>query len=302
MRTRLDLADIQGNILLGFGLPHARHEFVRVEDGAAGRAWLGRLADQVSDARLQVTKPTTGLNVGISAAALIALGLPRATVARFAPEFVEGMPARAAQLADSGPSDPSLWRSAFRPGDDGRNPPLIVVSGYADDPDRLGSVIDRALDRCGSPGLPRVHTLTVQRHGDGREHFGFADGFAQPAVAGTPRRRDKPSPAATSPGRPLPPGEFLLGHRDVEYALPLAPSGPLGRNGTYMVYRELAQDVGAFRDYLRGQANLCGLSETAVAAKMVGRWPDGSPLVEFPDRPDPTLVERNDPRLNGFGY
>jgi Dyp-type peroxidase family len=162
--------------------------------------------------------------------------------------------------------------------------------------------MDRALDGTGPPGLPRVHRLAVERRPDGREHFGFADGFAQPAVAGAPRLPGRQSLSAAAPGRPLPPGEFLLGHRDVEYALPPAPNGPLGRNGTYMVYRELAQDVGAFRSYLRDQAVLCGLGETAVAAKMVGRWPDGSPLMGFPDRPEPAGMARDDPRLNDFSY
>lgn len=302
MRQRLNLADIQGNILRGFGLPFARHEFVRIEDPAVGRAWLGSLVDQVSDARLQPAKPVSGINVGISAAGLTALGLPRPALARFAPEFVDGMAARAELLADLGPSHPDTWRAAFRRNEDGRPPPLVIVSAYADSDERLGSMVDRLRQGCDRPGLTRVHTLPVQRYPDGREHFGFADGFAQPAVVGAPRG-DKPSLSAAAPGKPLPAGEFLLGHRDVEYAVAPGPTGPLGRNGTYMVYRELSQDVGAFRAYVQTQAAVCDLSVTAVAAKMVGRWHDGSPLVVSPDAPDPALAAaRNDPRLNDFGY
>ena len=302
MRQRLALADIQGNVLRGFGLPAGRHEFVRIDDPGAGRAWLAALVDQVSDARLAVTKPTTGLNVGISAAGLRALGLPRPVLARFAPEFTAGMADRADVIGDLGPSRPDTWREAFRPDDEGRPPPLAIVSAYADRNERLQTLLDRLHEDRDRSGLSLVHTLPIQRHPDGREHFGFADGFAQPAVAGAPEGERRPLSAA-EPGRPLPAGEFLLGYRDVEYTVAPGPSGPLGRNGTYMVYRELAQDVGAFRAYLRAQAAVCNLSEAVVAAKMVGRWPDGSPLVTSPDRPDPGLsLERNDPRLNSFGY
>jgi Dyp-type peroxidase family len=302
VRQRLDLADIQGNILRGFGLSFGWHQFVRLDDPAAARAWLAALAGQVPDARLLAAKPSSGLNVGISAAGLTALGVPRPVLARFAPEFVDGMAARAEQLADIGASHPDTWRSAFRPDDEGRPPPLAVVSAYADTDERLRSMIDRLRREADRPGLTPVHSLPVQRFDDGREHFGFADGFAQPAVAGAPRGA-KPSLSAAAPGKALPAGEFLLGYRDGEYALTPGPNGPLGRNGTYMVYRELAQDVGAFRAYLRAQAAVSDLSEMAVAAKMVGRWPDGSPLVVSPEAPEAALsAEGKDPRLNDFGY
>ena len=48
-------------------------------------------------------------------------------------------------------------------------------------------------------------------------------------------------------------GEFVLGYHDEDsrddpqHRLPSAPADPLGRNGTYMVWRKLHQDVALFR-------------------------------------------------------
>jgi Dyp-type peroxidase family len=69
-----------------------------------------------------------------------------------------------------------------------------------------------------------------------------------------------------------------------------------------MVYRELDQDVPAFRDYVRSQAQLCGLSGAVVEAKMVGRWADGTPLMLSPDAPRSVPGYLKDPRINDFTY
>jgi deferrochelatase/peroxidase EfeB len=69
----------------------------------------------------------------------------------------------------------------------------------------------------------------------------------------------------------------------------------LGRNGTYVVFRKLHTRVAAYRQYLRAQTS--GRAEEEVlAAKFVGRWPSGAPLVLAPERDDPELGA--DPRRN----
>jgi Dyp-type peroxidase family len=324
MTRRLDLSDIQGNVLRGFGLRRGWHQFVRIDDAAAGRAWLGELVERVSKAQdmtpspspspsparrsrralppSKPPKPPTGVNIALSATGLVALGLPRPLLAGFSPEFRKGMAAQAEVLGDHGSSDPGKWRSAFLRGEKNLPPALAIVSVYAEDDDRLRPLVDRLRNEVDRPGLVEVHHLPVQRPDDNREHFGFADGFAQPTVAGAPRKA-QPGRATSGQLKALPAGEFLLGHRDAEYAIAPGPPGPLGRNGTYMVYRELAQDVAAFRHYLDQQAKRWDLTSTAVAAKMIGRWPNGLPLVVTPDEPDPAVtLDRNDPRLNDFGY
>ena len=87
-----------------------------------------------------------------------------------------------------------------------------------------------------------------------------------------------PHAADSEAWRPLALGEFLLGYPDEDTLvdpqnrLPSAPAAPLGRSGTYMVYRKLRQDVALFRRVLRDAA-VCyaGGDEELLAAKVVGR-------------------------------
>ena len=137
---------------------------------------------------------------------------------------------------------------------------------------------------------------------DSREHFGYADGFAQPALAGDDagdRRVGGGVPEAKGAWRALAPGEFILGYEDEdtrvdpERGLPNAPADPFGRSGTYMVWRKLYQDVALFRHVLREAAALYGDGDhEKLAAKVVGRWPNGTPLVVSPDAPIPGFDAR----------
>src|SRR5206468_3909924 len=97
--------------------------------------------------------------------------------------------------------------------------------------------------------------------------------------------------------RPVRAGEFILGYPDEEGVLPDAPpAAELTTNASYLVYRKLYQDVAKFRKRLADSAKLYPGGEELLAAKIVGRWRDGTPLELSPDAPDPAIVadeERN---------
>jgi Dyp-type peroxidase family len=96
-------------------------------------------------------------------------------------------------------------------------------------------------------------------------------------------------------------GEFVLGYEDEDGLLPAAPGAPLHRNGTFAVYRKLAMDVAAFRRYVAEAGSRYPGGPGLLAAKIVGRWPDGTPLVRSPTAPDPALAA--DPAtINDFSY
>ena len=140
-----------------------------------------------------------------------------------------------------------------------------------------------------------------------RDAFGFKDGISQPTIASVT-------------GGPHPPealrlGEFVLGYAN-EYGQrserPLLPSSAdpervltrdrsgapdLGRNGTYLVFRQLRQDVEGFWRYVRQTADGDAAEAAHLAARIVGRWPSGAPLVLAPAADDPALADAND-----FGY
>ena len=137
------------------------------------------------------------------------------------------------------------------------------------------------------------------------------DGFAQPALAGDDagdRRVGGGVPEAKGAWRALAPGEFILGYEDEdtrvdpERGLPNAPADPFGRSGTYMVWRKLYQDVALFRHVLREAAELYEDGDhEKLAAKVVGRWPNGTPLVVSPDAPIPGFDARAQ-SANAFRY
>ena len=64
------------------------------------------------------------------------------------------------------------------------------------------------------------------------------------------------------------------------------PHPALVRNGSYVVWRKLEQDVPKFRDTLRRAADEVGLTVETMAAKVVGRWRDGTPIELAPWRSD----------------
>jgi Dyp-type peroxidase family len=124
------------------------------------------------------------------------------------------------------------------------------------------------------------------------EHFGYVDGISNPFFKGSDAHEETmmgggkvtTEPPETRRGwEPLEPGEFLLGHEDEAFESPEAPDPALlSRNGTFLVYRKLHQNVGSFDEYLaRVGATFPGGPE-ALAAKFVGRWRNGAPLTSFP--------------------
>src|SRR5438046_2421549 len=79
-----------------------------------------------------------------------------------------------------------------------------------------------------------------------------------------------------------------------------AQPGVLSKNGSYMAYRRLEEHVGKFRDFLREHGKTPEEQEL-LAAKLMGRWRSGAPLVLAPDKDDPALGA--DPkRNNDFNY
>lgn len=126
-----------------------------------------------------------------------------------------------------------------------------------------------------------------------KEPFGFRDGVSQPLMRGTLRESREPDSLHL-----VQPGELVLGYRDNLGIVPPTPrlrGRDIGRNGTFLVVRELEQDVAGFDAQLQALARQLATdgdprvptSDPAalaewLAAKMVGRWKDGSSLLRNP--------------------
>jgi Dyp-type peroxidase family len=312
----LNRANIQGNILQGYTHPFAAFLFFRVEEAAGARGWLREIIDQVTNAERWDIKPATTLNVMFSSAGLEALGLPDALIDSFAREFQDGMASRAHLVGDTGEESPEHW-------EDGLGTPDIhlLVSIYASTPDGDGTVegvppaltaklawLAEVTARTGGVRLLFRHDAARLRERPDAttlcEHFGFVDGIGQPALDedGVRSPPGDGAPAKRGSWRPLKCGEFLLGYADEDGVLPPAPDERrLAQDGTYVVYRRLRQDVAAFRQFLSEQAYSVPGGEEALAARIVGRWRDGTPVTLSPHRPDPALAQ-DAARNNDFRY
>jgi Dyp-type peroxidase family len=292
----IDLADLQGDILRAYGndYAHTAYLFFRIDDAGAGRAWLRALLPRVTTAEpWRAGKPPTTLNLAVTADGLRALGVPDAVLASFSHEFRAGMPARAETLGDAGPSDPAHWEPELR----GAGLHVLATVNALDEGALAHEITRLRSDAASAGGVAVAYEQRTQLLPGSREHFGYADGFAQPALAGggddaTDRRIGGGVPEAQGAWRALAPGEFVLGYEDEDTrvdpkrTLPSAPADPFGRSGTYMVWRKLYQDVALFRHVLREAAALYhGGDHEKLAAKVVGRWPNGTPLVLSPDAP-----------------
>ncbi len=289
----LELDDIQFGALHQRPSPYtATYLLVRIDDRQAGRELLRRLRPLVGAARRSLDAARdTSVTVAFTYQGLRALGVPPASLDSFAPEFRQGMAARAAELGDVGESSPAAWESPL-----GSPDVHVALAVLAPDAARLSASLERA--RATYQELRGVEVIWRQdcyQLPTGRTSFGFKDGIGQPAIEGSGM------PGTNPMEPPIKAGEFILGYLDETGALPPQPSPEiLGRNGTYMAFRKLHTRVAAYRQYLR--ANAANRQEEALlGAKMVGRWQSGAPLAHCPDRDD--LDFGTDPKRNNrFQY
>ncbi len=295
--SALDLDRIQGFVVRGYRLPFARYLFLRIDDVTAVASWIASITPEVLTAAPWSVKPASGVNLALSYAGLRTLQLPDASLAGFPEEFRQGMAARADLLGDSGPSAPRWWEG-------GLGLPDIHVLVMISARDEAALAAHDARLRAGLRGLTVIYDDLGRALPGGREHFGYADGFGQPAIEGAdvPARPGQGAPLGNGGWRPIRAGEFILGYPDEENVLaPAPPPDELSRNGSYLVYRKLHQDVAAFRRRLTAAAPLFAGGEELLAAKVVGRWRDGTPLDVSPYRSQPELAA--DPgRNNAFDY
>jgi Dyp-type peroxidase family len=303
--TALELDDIQHILLTRTPAITGRYEFLTFDTPAGGRAWLTALLDKVqsaADVHATMDRSDRWVTLAFTWNGLRALGVPEESLASFPDAFREGMPARAEILGDTGAAAPEHWVGGLA-GDD-LHAIAILFSRTEDQYARSIAEHDKLLAHTdGVRSLSYLDLNATPPFDYAHDHFGFRDRLSQPAIKGS---GEEPTPGS---GDPLEPGEFILGYPDENGpVIDLPQPEALARNGSYMAYRRLEEHVAVFRDYLRTHADTPE-GEELLAAKFMGRWRSGAPLVLSPDRDDPELgadpMRNNDynyKEMDPFGY
>jgi Dyp-type peroxidase family len=293
----LEFDDIQHILLTRAPALTGRYEFLSLTDPVGGRAWLAAMLDKVHSAkamRESVEEEKRWVTVAFTWNGLRAFGVDEAALATFPEEFRQGMVARAEMLGDIGANDPSRWE------DKTASPDLhaiaILFARDATERGRCATEHGKLVAEC--KGVEVLSTLDLEATPPfdyAHDHLGYRDRLSQPVIEGS---GDEPTPGS---GAPLKVGEFILGYPDESGPGPALPQPEiLSRNGSFMAYRRLEEHVGKFRNFLRANGKTHEEQEL-IAAKLMGRWRSGAPLVLAPDKDDPALGA--DPqRNNNFNY
>ena len=307
----LELKDIQGIIVRGYAnMPAAEFILLRIGDAGLAKKWLQLITAEVTSA--EEKKGDSAVNIALTYNAMSVLGLSPQTLDSFPMELEDGMNTKHKQffLGDYGTSDPENWEW----GGCNSAPVDILLMLYAINTETMQAVHTRHLSQFAAFGLIEIKTLDTSVLYERKEHFGFQDGISQPTIKGLSRQ--------DAPENMIAAGEFILGYKN-EYnqysqsplvaadskAAKILPGSleeqgkyDLGKNGSYLVFRQLKQDVGLFWNYMekctrdeKGECN--GKEMVKLAAKMLGRWPGGAPVVVCPDE---EIKDHND--NNAFEY
>jgi cytochrome P450 len=289
------------------------------EDRDHARAFVAGLYPHVGFGDGRKLRHDAVVTLALGPGALERLGLPEECLKGFAAAFLEGMgtEARNRILGDIGRNAPENWLW-------GRDPYDLALLVYGRSEEAVAELCAHIHALAGSSGLAEPHRIPLApAMKPAIEPFGFVDGVSQPIIRGSYQSYRKNDPIHL-----VEPGEFIIGYPDNRGNFPPEPelsalSDPgnrlavadrsrdfgnsivdapraVGRNGSYLVLRQLEQDVTGFWRYCSEEAaRLEGrlpapyeVTPHYIAAKLVGRWPDGSSLVRNPYYPFPIEHEK----------
>ncbi|MBR1247504.1 Dyp-type peroxidase [Bradyrhizobium sp. AUGA SZCCT0169] len=292
---RVEWEDVQGIVLSGYGeLKRSAYLLLRFQSGdlARKREWLSDLTTRLTPVQPGPSSKTQpARNLALTASGLRHFGVDQSTLSSFSFEFLEGMapvrplgapiPRRTNVLGDLEDSSPEYWHWG------GWNEKSREIDGllmlFAEETG-INQLIQAEMTAMADivDGEPIV--LMGQLFPKEREHFGFEDGFSQPKIEGRPKKSKGANPknrkSEIKPNAEVKAGEFLLGYENERKArVTNGHDRDIRRNGTYLVFRQLEQNVPAFNTFVSDVARKIGETDDWVAARLLGRGKDGEPLV-----------------------
>jgi len=307
--------DIQGLLRFGHGkLRDSCFLLLNIKDADFARQWLNTAP--VSSAVTTNPPPDRALQIAFSVDGLRALGLSESIITEFSDEFIVGMTgdeSRSRRLGDIGANAPQQWDWG---GDDSHTPHILLL--LYSTKDGIGAWRSHIEEEQFIQAFELFKELPTRDIGS-IEPFGFLDGISQPRIDWAHRQgtnlheRDRYSNWLAA-------GEVVLGYANEygEYSnrpliepnedeltanLPDAEEQStrkdFGRNGSYLVIRQLHQNVPGFWKFV-DQASGSAEERDQLAASMVGRQRDGSPLIPTSNEEIPGVSPKNSE--NQFTY
>lgn len=314
----LEKEDIQGLLARGYQkLNAARYILLKITDVKLAKKYFQELihqnyittADVVGNKFPDSNDPETAVQIAFTSTGLCQLLPDKNIIKTFSREFIEGM-----CTSNNSPNEPVTERSALL-GDTRNNNPKYwywgnkdhrvdcVLMLYAENNEALVNLIANVYTSKAkglSTPYPQGETFEYDPH-ISKEHFGFRDGIAQPFIKGMSRYEDDEDEHNV-----INAGEFILGYkneydnyspspyveadkRSIEFdKSPIfKDKKDLGKNGSYLVFRQIEQHVDTFWQFHYDNSKEAAPSHTGravkLASKMIGRWPDGQPLVTCPE-------------------
>lgn len=323
--NEFEFDDVQGLVRYGYGnLTDTCFLLLKIKNAPAAKAWLHTAP--VNNAVKADLSPKTALHIAFTYEGLRRLDVVSvikgyADLNRFSDEFIVGMSGdagRSRRIGDVGNDAPEYWDWG---GAQASIPHLLVLL-YADPKYQTVTEWRKTVEGENfNTAFDVLQTLPTLDIGD-REPFGFLDGISQPKI-------DWQQEQSTDPHKrfgysnALAVGEVVLGYRN-EYqqytarplidpaqdpvaaaTLPNAEEQPtlkdFARNGTYLVLRQLSQNVPGFWRFVDQASGSDPEKREQLAAAMVGRRrDDGTPLAPLNEDEIPG-VKPGDP-LNHFNY
>jgi len=287
----LEIEDIQGLLIRGYKeLPSASFLLCHSPNKQSLKDFLKYIIIMVTNGTSD--PKTKAINITITKEGVELLAQPMQK--DFSIEFREGMvsPFRQRILGDYNKNSPEKWNWG-KPEDKTIH---FMLMCYATTPANLQAEFKDIDSKLAQLGIIVLRKLPSQKLVNDREHFGFHDGVSQPTLSGLQhKRQDNPHNIVAS-------GEFIFGYPNEYNKLPVSPTladgFDLGKNGAYMVFRQIDQDVKGFWNYMMKKSNN-EAEAIQLASSMVGRYPTGTPLVLSPghDSKKKELFDTND-----FGY
>lgn len=327
--SQIEMNDIQGLILRGYNFPHIRYIIFSIKNTDGAKQFCADLASGTAPGGLSITsaepwenmqKPDYCLNIGFTYSGLEKLigtanskAVERHSSREVFKSFKKGAVEDAGQMGDTGESAPANWwkNGGWIP----KEAPTangselhIQITLFTLTPENrekyYAALLGMITETPSGPAVIPVYyqdsdPVTVDGNSD-YVHFGYRDSLSQPRIDDIiwekPKMRKLMGISSIDDRPKVPLDRFVISQQAKDYY-----AHTLLVNGTFSAFRLLYQDEAKFNTFIHSNTEI---SPELMAAKMCGRWRDGTPLVVSPDKEDKSLGEPSTKNFNftNFNY